>query len=249
VSTTHLLFHSEVELFTDTDAVLAGFCSGCVADPDHCPVARNRTASELQDAIFTLLENVKQNPIVVPVAGSGFLADYSIIKSLTFGILYSPAAWHSYAAVLDGLLEGNLSGVSDYFNALISAPAGVSDEAEFGIKCSDKIPRASHLVDVLPEIEARHQRSRIGGDTADVVTMGCAQWRMEARERYVGDFQVRTRNPMLVIGNTFDPVTPLVSARNASSGFEGSVLLQHDGYGVSSQFLRVGAQANDIFVA
>jgi hypothetical protein len=237
VSTPDLLFRSEVELFTDTDAVFAGFCSGCVADPEHCVLARNRTASELQGAIYNLLETIKQNPIVLPIAGTEVLLDYSAVKSATFSILYAPSAWPTYAAVLDGLLAGNLGVVSDYINAILSAPAATSDEAEFGIKCSDKFSRTSHLTDILPEVEARHQLSRIAGDTADSVTMACAQWKFDAKERYTGDFQVRTKKPMLVIGNTYDPVTPLVSARNVSDGFEGSVLLQHDGYGVSSQYV------------
>jgi hypothetical protein len=148
--------------------------------------------------------------------------------------------------VLDGLLTGNLSVVSDYITAILSAPAATSDEAEFGIKCSDKISRTSHLADVLPEVEARHQLSRIAGDTADSVTMACAQWKFEAKERYAGDFQVRTKKPLLVIGNTYDPVTPLVSARNVSEGFEGSVLLQHDGYGVGSHVSLVELQADGI---
>jgi len=36
---------------------------------------------------------------------------------------------------------------------------------------------------------------------------------------------------MLFVGNSFDPATPLVSAVNASAGFEGSVVLVQNGYG------------------
>jgi len=35
----------------------------------------------------------------------------------------------------------------------------------------------------------------------------------------------------LLVGNSYDPVTPLVSAMNTSAGFEGSVVLHHNGYG------------------
>ena len=37
----------------------------------------------------------------------------------------------------------------------------------------------------------------------------------------------------MFVGGPFDPVTPLISAYNMSTGFEGSVVLQHNGYGVS----------------
>lgn len=61
----------------------------------------------------------------------------------------------------------------------------------------------------------------------------CAQWPFEAAERYEGSFLgVETKNPILFVGNTYDPVTPLASAHNVSAGFVGSVVLQHDRYGV-----------------
>lgn len=62
----------------------------------------------------------------------------------------------------------------------------------------------------------------------------CAQWPYSAKERYEGDFQVKTKNPVLILGNTGDAFTPLVSAYNLSSGFEGSVVLEIDGYGHAS---------------
>lgn len=49
----------------------------------------------------------------------------------------------------------------------------------------------------------------------------CAQWKLPAKERYDGDFDVGTRNPVLIINNRFDPVTPLASARNQSSAQRG----------------------------
>jgi hypothetical protein len=228
------LFHSEVELFTDTDAVFAGFCSGCIGAPSNCSLAHNYTISELQQIIYSFLESIKYNPIPLSIPSVRFLLDYSIVKSLVFSILYAPASWPRFATVLDGLLAGNLSVVGDYITALLAAPSGLDDEAEFGIKCGDTVALSSSLEDALPEILARHQKSRIAGDTVDSVEMLCAQWDMAATERYGGNFQVRMRNPLLVIGNTFNPVTPLVSDRNVSSGFEGSVLLQHNGYGVCS---------------
>ncbi|KEF53888.1 uncharacterized protein A1O9_10290, partial [Exophiala aquamarina CBS 119918] len=52
--------------------------------------------------------------------------------------------------------------------------------------------------------------------------------------QYLGDFKVKTKNPVLVVGNTLDNVTPLASARNVSSGFEGSILLERKAFGHTS---------------
>jgi hypothetical protein len=106
-------------------------------------------------------------------------------------------------------------------------------EAQFGIKCSDVRAQATNLTEMLPVFQARHNKSRFFGDYADASPARCAQWMLPAKERYMGDFNVTSKNPVLIIGNTYDPVTPLVSAKNVSETFQGSVLLQHDAYGVS----------------
>jgi hypothetical protein len=107
-------------------------------------------------------------------------------------------------------------------------------EMNAGIRCGDNAIRAERLEQVMPVVNALYNASYILGDIEASVTITCAAWRIEARERYKGGFHdVRTRSPLLFIGNTFDPLTPLASARNASMGFEGSRVLQHDGYGVS----------------
>lgn len=76
--------------------------------------------------------------------------------------------------------------------------------------------------------------SRISGDVNVLINMECAQWKMSAKEHYMGDFRVKTRNPVLLIGNTWDPAIPFVSAQNVSDMLEGSVLLWYNAYGVGT---------------
>ena len=212
--------------------MFAGFCSACVAAPDMCVLARDRTALQLDQAIFSFLDTLKYNPIPIPIQGGGFQIDYSTVKAITSVMLNDPSSWPTVAAILDSLMTGNMSAIIKYSTQIALTSSAFDDEAMAGIKCSDKTSRAFDMADVLPDIHTRHQLSKIAGDVADTLVMRCAEWRMAAKERYSGDFQVQTRNPILLIGNTFDPVTPLVSARNISSGFEGSVVLQHNAYGV-----------------
>ncbi|KAK9670786.1 nedd8-conjugating enzyme UBE2F [Basidiobolus ranarum] len=107
-------------------------------------------------------------------------------------------------------------------------------EAQQGIKCGDVRVHTANITEMMPVFEVRHNKSRFFGDYADNAPAQCAQWALPAKERYMGDFNVKPKNPVLVIGNTHDPVTPLVSARNVSETFKGSVLLQHDSYGHDS---------------
>lgn len=68
--------------------------------------------------------------------------------------------------------------------------------------------------------------------------MLCSQWKIQAKERYEGDFRAKTRNPVPLIGSPYDGRTPISGAFAANKTLEGSVILQHNGFGVSrSTFL------------
>ncbi|KAF4542500.1 uncharacterized protein LTHEOB_7692 [Lasiodiplodia theobromae] len=106
-------------------------------------------------------------------------------------------------------------------------------EAYYAIYCADKMMRTDRIEDVMPFLEKMVQLSRIKGDVAEDV-MICSQWPVESKERYLGDYNVQTKHPLLIIGNTYDAVTPFVSAKNASESFPGSALLEHGGFGHGS---------------
>jgi hypothetical protein len=78
-----------------------------------------------------------------------------------------------------------------------------------------------------------HQASLHFADMKMAETMMCARWSMRAAEQYRGAFDVIMRSPTLVMGNTYDSITPLASARNVGELFEGIVFLRHDAYGVN----------------
>lgn len=175
---------------------------------------------------------LKYNPVVV---GSGTLVDYRTIKGAISDGLYDTKLWSSLANAFHGLLTGNLTAAAE----LTADPESESvfpnngPEARFGIRCSDSSLRTNNLTELYPLIDEFQAKSTLLGDMFSVIPLTCGQWPFHAKERYTGNFHVKTKHPLLFIGNTFDPATPLVSAQNVSAGFEGSVVLQHDGYGVS----------------
>jgi pimeloyl-ACP methyl ester carboxylesterase len=59
----------------------------------------------------------------------------------------------------------------------------------------------------------------------------CASWPAEAAERYVGPWDEPTANPVLVIGNTFDPATPYEGAVAMSKDLARARLLTVKAYG------------------
>lgn len=226
--------NEEVEAFTDTDKVLTGFCKGCVAHPVNCSLARGTTAVKLEASIYALLDDIKYNPVVVPVPGNPVILDYSTLKATLFSSLYFPNYWPAMSTLLHALMTKDTAELLLVYGQLQSVLAQlVEGEALNGIKCSDASDKRDSLASIQPILLARRNKSRIGGDTSDSIVSRCASWPLPAKERYSGNFRVKTKKPVLIIGNTYDPVTPLVSARNMSAAMEGSRVLQREGYGVS----------------
>lgn len=186
------------------------------------------SAVELERSLYDFLEHLKYNPLVL----GPMIVDYSAAKGAIFSLLYSPNSWSELAAGIHGVMTGNVTVALELTAALESGTDPRLNEYLASIQCSDKAPRAFDRRDILPFIDELFNRSNFS-DIQSQVFSWCANWKFQAKERYSGNFDVKTRNPILIIGNTYDPVTPLVSARNVSQTFEGSVLLQHDGYGVS----------------
>lgn len=186
--------------------------------------------------MYGLFDKLKYEPIPF----EGFILDYTITKSVVFNVLYNPGAWPVLAAALDNLLEGDLERLKD--SPLVtteSSQAGLFTDALSGIRCSDSSTRTSKLDEFRPHVDRLMATSKLAGDGLAYLDGQCAQWPYIAKERYEGDFTAKTHHPILLIGNTLDPITPLASAHNMSAGLEGSVVLQHNGYGVSSSPYRL----------
>ena len=65
----------------------------------------------------------------------------------------------------------------------------------------------------------------------------CAAWPSSDADRYTGPFNRNTANPVLVIGNLFDPATRYQGAVIASNLLPSSRLLTVHGWGHTSLFL------------
>ncbi|KAB8235875.1 alpha/beta hydrolase [Aspergillus alliaceus] len=221
----------------DADKVLQGFCLGCLAAPNLCPLAKMyNNATNLETAIYTILETLKFNPI--PIPDQGGLVTYSDVKAIIYNALYVPSAWPMtseliyYVQTRNTTVLGNPKVYKTLKSYGMSASlTSSSSEIHTGVTCSDKARQGS-MKDVLPYIKKRASLSKIAGDGSSTDTR-CAQWnkKMYAKERYTGDFNVKTAHPLLVLSNTYDPVTPLSAAKNLTATFEESVLLEQNGYG------------------
>lgn len=148
---------------------------------------------------------------------------------------YSASAWPNLTTALYMLLSGEIDeqSIIDFSGVESLEAQGTLSMSTIGIHCLDRAARAKTWDEFLPAAHLLMNTSKAMGGAAMSLSMACAQWDIDPTERYQGDFQVRTKNPILVMGNSYDAHTPIRSAHNVSSGLEGSVVLEVDGYGVS----------------
>ncbi|CAH0056967.1 unnamed protein product [Clonostachys solani] len=101
-----------------------------------------------------------------------------------------------------------------------------------GVLCSDMQNRwfGKTLEDLRPLLQYLEAQS-IVGDIWIQSMLGCLGWSIQATETFQGPFGGDTANPILFVGNTFDPVTPYENALAGSSKFKNAQALIVDGLG------------------
>ncbi|KAB8211571.1 Alpha/Beta hydrolase protein [Aspergillus parasiticus] len=228
----HQYFNSyDTELWAATDEVFSSFFQQCLKTPEQCALAsRNQTAEQLEESIYQLLDDLKREPIVYEQS----IIDHSYMKTFIRFALYTPSSYPSMASAFNFLLDDNVMNFTQLVDAQVGGllAAGMAgNDAAFAIPCADKETGKHTLDEIMPDLNTLSQTSRLLGEVGNAIAMTCTQWKFDAKERYEGNFESKTKNPIMVIGNTYDSATPLQSAQNISASFEGSVLLEHGGWG------------------
>lgn len=232
---------------SDVDAILTHFLEECFsAGPKLCPLAREgATVQSTETAIYDLLEKLKTISVPLPhefvsynFTSSGRAVDHDGLRGLIHLTMYHPNSFPLMAAGLDGLLNtGDFEAFAAWRDVEAGRAAGTAQsDSQIGIRCGDKNPDilgggVGGFDSVKGMVERADGVSKIGG--VGSFFWNCAHWGIEAKETYKGDFRAKTKNPILMVSASWDPVTPLVSAHNASEAFEGSVVLEREGFGVS----------------
>ncbi|KAI0399468.1 TAP-like protein-domain-containing protein [Xylaria palmicola] len=227
------------EGFASADDTFSEFFRQCVSTPDVCGLARshpNATAGQLESAAYDLIEEIKYRPL----AHDGLVLGYLELTSAIRFALYTPYTWLALDRILDAFFatprNETLAGaaLADYLAASLAGDAP-ADDAPIGIECVDQGPRSDSFDVINAALDRAQSVSRLLGDVLAGGVTTCAQWKLEPRERYTAGFAgVKPRKPLFVIGNTYDSATSIKSARNITETIEGSVLLEHGGFGHTS---------------
>jgi pimeloyl-ACP methyl ester carboxylesterase len=112
------------------------------------------------------------------------------------------------------------------------APAGgPGSDGEFAVLCAETSnPRHPDVYPALAAL-AYARAGDVGPAWVWRIDEPCASWPATAAHRYAGPWNRPTANPVLVIGNTFDPYTPYEGAVAMAHELARARLLTVDGYG------------------
>ncbi|HEU4347693.1 MAG TPA: alpha/beta hydrolase [Actinoplanes sp.] len=208
-------------------------CDEAGADCDFSGNAAARFAA--------LRERLLAGPILVEVDGQTFPFTYTDLVFSTLGALYTVFAWPflgEFLALIEasaspGALGAALSdlrlslgyvnkrGFPRYPNFLESFP---------GVACSDSDNPDSHAA-WFTAAEAAEAEFGYFGRGWTWASSICAVWPGVGEDRYTGPWNASTANPVLVVGNYFDPATRYQGAQTVAALLPNSRLLSYAGWG------------------
>lgn len=223
------------ESVAGVDPAVDHFFKTCAAaGQDSCSLAKQGFSGEdLKTEFFTFLHNLKNGSSTL-ASDSDESQGYSEVAGLLFSKLKSPSEWPLVAGNLSTLYEAETPTsrrVKREFDPMASFKIS-NPQALIAIACGDWVSTTGDLDDFQSWLKLYEEVSEFGADQLINILYSCATWPTKAKERFQGSFEgVQTKHPILFVNGPFDPVTPLISAQNSSSGFVDSVVLEHGGAG------------------
>ncbi|KZO93675.1 alpha/beta-hydrolase [Calocera viscosa TUFC12733] len=225
--------------FVSAEDVFTGFLDACTqAGPERCPIAPSSNNSlELRRQIDDIFSQLAEAPLPVPNAKRPGALTAGQLRQIMFIYMSKPRTWPEFASMLHSLMAGdgvpllNVVQVDIELNPTISARTTFAVHA---IECADAAPYTEEesegwLDEAMWSIEEGLKTSRrFGALTARNI---CPVWPVREADFFAGPFNHSLANDILVIGNTYDPATPLTYAKIVHSLIKQSTLVQHDGYG------------------
>lgn len=236
-----LPFSTRLHSDQGASATLEQFFKLCDRGAENCAFSAGDPAARYRNLARRLLHH----PLELPDGVGGTSAfTYADLVSLTLGSMYDSFSWPALAdtlAMLDSLdepaaaaaavrgLRTQLGAYDDYPNFVEGFP---------GVACLDSDNPSD------PSAwsgAARDSDRRFGyfGRLWTWISSICAVWPGEDHDRFTGPFTRRTANPVLVIGNRFDPATRYQGAVTVANLLPRSGLLTLDGWGHTSLFTSV----------
>ncbi|KIJ43912.1 hypothetical protein M422DRAFT_228944 [Sphaerobolus stellatus SS14] len=217
----------------DTDKILKYWLNECVAAGPACPMHDDSTEA-ISQRVHNVFEALRVQPFPVLNGSIYGILELGPVKKLLFQTLYNPFTFlPAFTKALAALEAGDGLPMFSLLQAGKPVPKCDKDplvvlplhEAGAAVACGDALGAGRDIESIAKHLEELSDLS-VFADVWTVLTrIGCVGWSNVPKERYGGPFNTTTSFPLLIIGNTADPVTPLAAAKKAAAGFRNSALL------------------------
>jgi pimeloyl-ACP methyl ester carboxylesterase len=218
-----------------TDDVFAQFVALCQgASPARCALARH--PETVAQRVAGLFRQARRAPIPAPHADPPGVLSYSDLLLTTFTPLRDPLMWPQYAQELDAAASGDASALETAARQLRTPAAYSKATTSAAIQCADGPAREP--VSAWPMVIGNLKNTLWGPILGWWTWAPCAaNWPGHATERYAGPWNAKTKTPILLINNLYDPATGYPSAQRAEHLLGNAVLLTVASYGHPSSAL------------
>jgi pimeloyl-ACP methyl ester carboxylesterase len=236
-------FSTRLRSDAGAQATLQEFFRLCDAGGPACAFAPASAAR-----FAALADKLRQHPVQVTLPdGSVIDLNYSNLIAITLGAMYDSLSWEDFARVLADIeAQADPATLGARLRPFRLRPAYITKRG---------FPHYPNFVESFPAVacadsdnpDSYSAWSRAGAAAdAEFGYFGriwtwassiCADWPRADQDRYVGPFDRHTANPVLVIGNRFDPATRYEGAVRVANLLPDSRLLTLHGWGHASLFL------------
>lgn len=218
-----------------------------------CALANKKgktTPEDVKQRIEHITMSLYHNPLPVISPTRPEVIEYSDIKNLIFAAVYNPIQSFPFVTnLLSDLEQGNgtrFAELTEGYHAFtcptcsgkastlpLRNQTGVHEIPAFGvdntraIACTDGDDQTSvtrsEFAEFVKNITAL---SPSIGSMWATIRLQCIHYTLRPIHRYPGPWKANTSHPLLFLGNSADPVTPLRNAIKHAKGFEGAVALE-----------------------
>lgn len=233
-----------------------GFLGECLhAGPEHCALAKPTddkaplTIDILDKRMHAMFDKILKRPLVGYTEGSGpSIITYSNVIGALYGSLYNPKSWPDMAKILSELEKGNTTMAAENlekawaFDPAHPSPKHASEELGSLVICADSYdaPRPESGLDWWESLwKNMTDTTWVSGNSRFFNVFPCQHFTNywpEPAEVYRGSLNATLSTPVLLIGETYDPATPLRNGRRLLHEMgRNARLIAHHGYGHSSR--------------
>ncbi|KAJ7638063.1 Alpha/Beta hydrolase protein [Mycena rosella] len=228
----------------DTDKAMQTFFDGCAAaGPADCAF-HAPSASQISENLAALTSAIRDQPVPVITADSHGIVDFVVLRNAILNALFSPYdSFGVLAAGLAALAGGDaapiyaLNSVPTFecqYNASVLPFHSNNLESYLTIAGGD----AAAVNESIPQLQQFYENATKVSNFADLLASTrvlYSGWKIHRAGRFQGPVGAKnTSFPLLIVGNTVDPATPLAGAVKAVQAFPRSALLTLNAVGHTS---------------